>query len=337
MPDIGFDMERFRQYYFSKNNIIITPEISKLSDDVIRWIKLNFLGGIIYGRSRMGKTWSLYYMERVLHEKLGDDVPVIVWDVESRRPSDNAKFFYSSLLDDMGCRDYTPRDSSYVLKRKIINKLSLRGLNTKCRNVVVLADEAQNLSSRDLSFMIDLYNHLCKNNVQMITLLFGDHRLIELKQDLILNGEEQLVARFMRREHQYKGVTSSLSLMSILRNMETSFPLQCGGHSLHISEDFFPVAYQNGWKIADMAGDIWDAFFEICDQSKNGMEHIPMEYLMKALMYLFMEYGAYGERPVDVITRKHINEAVAETGYNFSPMVPAIEKTAGRKKGKLIS
>ena len=67
------------------------------------------------------------------------------------------------------------------------------GRTTAHSKLVFIVDEAQHLTYNDFTAMIELYNLLDKNDINLTTLLVGDNRLKDLKSICQENRYDQII------------------------------------------------------------------------------------------------------------------------------------------------
>jgi len=269
---------------------IPTIAILDLAAAVDAWIIDGDCGAIIYGRPRVGKTRAIHYISKELKIKYGKDLPVYVFNMTDHKPS--AKYFYSEFLKAIGHNE-AHKGTASMMKERLINALILGSQETQYRRVVLFIDEAFLLTEKDFIWLMDIHNNLDMRNVHLTVLMFGTNELKSIKSAYCQSSRFQIVDRFMVEEYEYKGVTSAKDTLACLHNMDLALSNYPG--KLILTQTFFPGAFADKKRLAACANMLWDVFLDLCHERDMPVIDIPMKYFMKAVVYCFRFYGAYGK------------------------------------------
>ncbi len=152
--------------------IIPTPKIMELKTAVKEWIDMNHCGGIVYGRSRIGKTSAIQYISARLKEEYGQALPVHCLYMTANEVA-TMKNFYVAILQMLGHEIIPSRGTTREMRQRIINTLVASSISTKYRRVVIFIDEANLLSITQIAWLSDFYNELYQRDIIMTVIMFG--------------------------------------------------------------------------------------------------------------------------------------------------------------------
>lgn len=311
--------------------IIPTASINDLWEKNIKqWLLMASTGAIIYGRSRVGKTVAIDYLEQKINEMYNGGIPVIKWNITNHAVTE--RNFYSSLLMAMGAPEPNKGATALVLKVRVLNLMtelaSVGNSETMyseegmpgLRRIVLFCDEAYLLDEKDFNWLMDLYNNLRHNKVYLTTFLVGTDELKSLKSHLCSIQKNQIIGRFMIDEHEFFGIRSKEEMALCLSVFDTEMRIPgIYGEKIIPSQHFFPEAFANGEGYYSMLTDVfWDVFQDIKEKSKNKYDDIPMKYFIRSVMTTMAIYGKYGIQEKYFLKASDIMEAVKSSGYAMS-------------------
>ena len=302
--------------YLSSNNFIIpTKCIQDLEKKLMMWSKIGATGACIWGRPRLGKSFSIQYIASKFKEKYGENFPVVIWNVTDHPPKERS--FYASILLEMGLS--APKSMTAIyLKEKLINHIKVMAYETKLRRVIFLIDEAWQLQLCDFSWLMDLYNNLALENVHFTCFLFGTKQLKDLKGQLQCAGMDQIVERFMIKEEVFFGLTNAQEMAFCLYELDRTNARDENNIELNESLIKFFFPYADNHTFTELANDYWNAFKIIRQQYGVKPQDIPMKYFMDSFNILLLTYGKNGSSPVSFPTKTELIECVKESGYGYS-------------------
>lgn len=302
--------------------ILETPEITRLVVEVERWVVEDHEpGAIICGRPRLGKTQARQAIAAFLKDRLGDSVIVYEIDIEGRNhPSRSA--FYELLLEGVGHED-PGSGSAENKRRRLIASLQNEIRRLKARvnpditpTVVFCFDEAHLLLEDNYQTLIHVYNLLQNEDAFLSFLLFGQPQLAMRRNAFREQGLQQIIARFMCREYQFFGVRSPDEMAAVLTEYDISEYPEGSGWSF--TRFFFPEAVGQGCRLEEFGDGLFAEFVRA--RSQQGVRDtevfdIPMQYVARAIEYLFRTYGYEGVRPLDWLNQNLLAEAVERSGF----------------------
>lgn len=289
-------------YYFIQTN-----SINKLSNDIIRWIDNRNPGGIIYGRARIGKTRAIHTLINNLYDLYGEDLPILVLNMSAHKVSE--KFLYLEMLSDIGHAFANSKRTVTELKNTLLNYLISLGKSSTMNRIIIFIDEANFLLQDDYNYLMDIYNRLERSKVQMTIILVGTEEIIINKQIFLQLNKQQIVGRFMVREHQFKGIQNILDLQVSMASYDYSEYPDNSGWSF--TKYFFPEAFEAGKRIASDASVLFECFIKL---NKVPKFEIPMMYITSTIENCFRRYGSDGDN-LFFPSKEEWHQSIIDSGY----------------------
>ena len=258
---------------------VATTAIEELVDLVEHCVRLLIPGALVHARPRMGKTHAIDYAALHLNRRR-PDLLVLRMSCEHHRTQFEGSFF-SALLAAAGVRDTQPASISqkrFALARRLSEQLQLR----EGHIVVLFCDEAQRLSKHALEWLRDVHDQLAQQGVRLITFLVGQPQLMEHKAQHQLAGEEQIVARFMIEQLNFRGISTAEAAATCLASYDlTRYPEKSGPT---FTQFFCPLAWRSGLRLKRSAADLWNAFVQAHASAQlPGAIEIQMDYFTRAV------------------------------------------------------
>jgi len=289
---------------------VATAAIEELVDLVEHCVRLLIPGALVHARPRMGKTHAIDYAALHLNRQR-PDLLVLRMSCEHHRTQFEGPFF-NALLSAAGVRDTQPVSIShkrFALARRLSEQLQLRAGHI----VVLFCDEAQRLSTHGLEWLRDVHDQLAQQGVRLITFLVGQPQLMEHKAQYQLAGQEQIVARFMIEQLNFRGIATAEAAATCLSSYDlTRYPEKSGPT---FTQFFCPLAWDSGLRLERSAADLWNAFVQAhaCAQLPGAIE-IQMDYFTRAVETVLTsapDWDGIGLK----LGPAHWERAVRESGY----------------------
>lgn len=289
---------------------VATAAIEELVDLVEHCVRLLIPGALVHARPRMGKTHAIDYAALHLNRQR-PDLLVLRMSCEHHRTQFEGPFF-NALLSAAGVRDTQPVSIShkrFALARRLSEQLQLRAGHI----VVLFCDEAQRLSTHGLEWLRDVHDQLAQQGVRLITFLVGQPQLMEHKAQYQLAGQEQIVARFMIEQLNFRGIATAEAAATCLSSYDlTRYPEKSGPT---FTQFFCPLAWESGLRLERSAADLWNAFVQAhaCAQLPGAIE-IQMDYFTRAVETVLTsapDWDGIGLK----LGPAHWERAVRESGY----------------------
>ena len=306
-----FDKELFMRAFNSDKTTVATPEILKAYSLIEQVVEFGTTGAVIYGRPRLGKTRAIQYIITRLKEKY-PDMPILCMYTTDHKATDRQ--FYAEMLDVVGL-EYTKHKTAQRMRTILKKALIASADNTRYRRICLFVDEAQLLTLVDYHCLIDLYNILEHESIQLTVILVGQPELKAQKDAFKMEGQHQIIGRFMMRSAEFKGIQSSKALALVLRELDHTQHLLQGSSSL--MEIFYNKAFLSGIELDSIANDLLGAFEEQNHISGIPFSDIGMRYIIDTLLCLFVHYSDRGTTPAGFPDQQLLQKCIQEIGYGI--------------------
>ncbi|SPD46668.1 hypothetical protein [Cupriavidus neocaledonicus] len=172
------------------------------------------------------------------------------------------------------------------LVSKIVDDLRRRGTGY---TAVWCVDNAHNMQRRELEILADLQHRLWESGIQLLTVMMTDGR-----PSVDGNTEEAiscapLLTRFFFHERQLRGLSKPDDLSEILDAFDTlDFP---EGTSVRWTEFFLPKAYNNGFRLAGEAVNLYEALMRCSPDPGKGPP--PLDVLFRAVRWALLRSAGF--------------------------------------------
>jgi len=263
----------------SGNYRIGTPAIEAAYTLIKQCLNHRITGALIYGPSRIGKTRAIEYLRLLMAQQ---NPKVTTYHVQAEHKPKHAEGpFFTSLLEAVGCPD-PDRGSNASKRLKLISRIKDACARNGSGVVVMFFDEAQRYGENEYEWLRDVHDHLDRINIRLFAFLIGQEGLRAVKTAFQQENKTQIVARLMVEELRFYGLRDAADTATCLQSYDTTcFPK---GSDWTFTRFFAPVAVAAGYKLADDAQVLWNAFEELHNKSNlPGELEIPMESFARAV------------------------------------------------------
>jgi len=253
-------------------------------------IRLDSPGMMVSGAQRNGKSSACAYLAAVLPSVIGYPLHVVIWNI----PGDEKYTLRAFLQERLAQCNYdaiSHRDVA-VLRKRLIDVLVERTAQRAARRIVMIVDEAQNLSHEDFKRLVHIFNELNSRSIRPFIVLVGQPELKNLTDQWTAMNSMQFVGRFCSRKHDFLGIDLA-DLEAVLAGFDDE-------EDPEVSAAFrvAPRAYSEGWRIAHLAPLIVDAVRAVSDkQNIQESVRLPMQYLRGCLLSMLYRIVQDGMRP----------------------------------------
>ncbi|WP_186511276.1 ATP-binding protein [Caenimonas sedimenti] len=282
------------------NLTVWTPEIDKLCVTVARWVRMDLPGGTVYGQQRNGKTRAAKYLILGIGSILGYSTAVLHWVIPDQRDGKQTeREFIQEQLQQSGCNRVASRDLA-VLRRRCHTHLVELAKTAGSKRIIIMVDEAQNLTRAQYGYLIYCYNALEQLGVYPFFLLIGQPELRNAPQSWHEASAMQVLGRFFAREFIYRGVDCD-SIGEVL----DAFDSPVEDEALPPLQQTFPAAYAAGFRLQNLTDAYVEAMQLVMKQHNvaSGLR-LPMQYLRASLLGLL-------HRCIDEhLALEHVNSAM---------------------------
>ena len=280
--------------------ILPTNSIDEAYAQVRRCIRHRIPGAMLVGLSRFGKTYCARYIARLLKDDFPKLVVISVGSEKKKVPVESS--FWENLLE-ASCHKEIQSGTNSAKKRRLIQRLIELVTRSGQNLLIVFFDEAQRLFVEEYEWLRDVHDQLERRGIRMITFLIGQQKLLNQKNALRMQGETQIVGRFMIDELPFHGVRTADEAATCLQAYDDAcFPLESGWSYTRF---FLPEAYDSGFRLVDQAANVWAAFLSAHSGAsfRFGVD-IPMQYF---------------SRTVEIALTDHSDHD--DTGFSLTPAI----------------
>ena len=246
----------------SGNYYLATPPVETFFNTIAQWIDIGVPGGCIWGRPQLGKTWAQDYLTTHLAGKLEERIPVFQYACPDNVKSiiTENKFFGDLLA---ACEhDLPDSGNASVKRRRLVNFMVERAHSMGASKVLLMADEAQQLTDFHYTWLMAVYNDLHRHGIRLITVLTGQEQLKNRRADLKGDNQDQIIGRFMLVTSEFTGLRSVADFRATLElyDFEERFPVDS---DWTYTRFFLPRAYDAGLRLSNYAQQIWTIYEEV--------------------------------------------------------------------------
>jgi hypothetical protein len=261
------------------NAVLPTAPIGWVLGHVIKWGKRQQEGGAFWAEPRTGKSSCIRAIARVVSEKF-PGAGILVYEAKK-----NLVCAEGSLIEDIlhamefeGKTPYRLPDKREQLCR------ALFALGAKRRHIFLIIDEAQCLHAIQLEWIKFYINFLINRRYRVTVVMFGQHELIGMHNEIIMRGRSDLNFRFMEHFFQFEAILCGEDIVSLLAacDQESEYP---SGSGLSYTQFLWPRAFERGLRLSDQLPAIC-AGFGMTLHGRLTDEGIAMEYIARTLAEL---------------------------------------------------
>lgn len=184
--------------------IVWTPAIKSLANEIASWIRLDSPGGAVTGKPRTGKSFACIYLEAALHTVIGYPVTVIVLSMP-RGNSTREREYTQEMMSQCDCMAIQHRDIA-VLRARFMDHISQMADVACAKRVVIIIDEAQELSDEHYGYLVHWFNALVHRKLRPFFLLVGQPELKSRTFYWDKNEFHQIAGRFFVHRYSFRGI-----------------------------------------------------------------------------------------------------------------------------------
>lgn len=302
----------FNRFPTSKHDYtIVTPMMEDVFDIVSSEVDKMENGISLYATSRFGKTRAMDYIEDEMHKQSPSVTVERV--IMTTRTRDSDKRFFGHFLSSLSPDDDLLGDGDQ-LRSKIVRFLLMQCSERQDPRLLFMIDEAQRMTARNFSFLIDLTNQLERLGVSPTVLLVGQPELLDRRDELLTQKRKDAVGRFLDSPISLEGVTSVEPMKPILRqyddNTKVAFP---PGTKNCITAAYVSDLYKKGLRLEHAAEPLWKAFKASASALKT-KPVVGMRNLTRAIEMGLTELAISGNAD-DALNHLWWKQILLESGY----------------------
>ncbi|ARP86652.1 ATP-binding protein [Bordetella genomosp. 9] len=273
-----------RHCMLTKQYAVYTPPMDAMIAQVGDWIDQQKPGGYIYGASRLGKSRCIqWYLREALEDRFDAVLPLVVWNRRPEAHRSETGFWHQLLLAshfEFVVPHKPPKraEAVHLCTQRFISIAR----NAMCNYVVLLIDEAQDVTFVEWKWLLGLQNALDYEGYLLSIFSVGSHQLNYRHEYLASSGNAHVAARFMAAHAQFHGLRSAAELAYVLTGYDTDseWPPESGMSYLAY---FAPRDFAAGRRLADSANILWQALEALAPPGlPRRNAEFPMQHIARA-------------------------------------------------------
>lgn len=290
---------------------IWTPEIEDLNGFIVESVGMQCRGCAVIGKQCNGKTFATEYLMGLLPETLGHAVGITRWTIPApaRKEKRTTASFLQQCMLQSGCTAISARDVSRLWLR-LAQHLAELAAAAGSRWIIVIIDEAQNLTFDDYQNLIHVGNTLQFLQIKSFFLLVGQPELANVSASWNEADGKQLIGRFFARQHKFRG----LKLEYIAEVLEC-FDERTGIGAPRPSAKLMPQVLGTEWHMGHWGPQFCDALHTL--RAMHNITYglrVPMQMLRSALLLTLNRIRAQKLDPRRVSSAM-VLQALQDTGF----------------------
>lgn len=198
-----------------------------------------------------------------------------------------------------------------ILRLGISRSLTTEALSRQSDRLLLIVDQAHNMSSAALSQLGVLQDELGSDQIHLVVILAGHPSFMQMREELHADARLEPMRRYFEIEMRFSGVRSAQDLSYFLESFDnTEYPI---GSEWPMSRFYYRDAYDRGWRLWQEASNAWASFERMAMVSADRLE-IEMHYVLPAICTLLesaLDHG-YAALPPD---REAWQLAIESSGF----------------------
>ena len=295
---------------------VYTPPIDEMVTKIGDWIVLQIPGGYIYGASRLGKSRGIkWHVRSVLQDRFDSSIPLVVWNHRPDIHTSEANFWNELLIASKfyfadPCKPPKKNEGIYLFTQRLVSIA-----RTAKRNyVVLLIDEAQDITLREWKWLVGLQNQLDWDGIRLSIFSVGSHQMGYRHEMMAVTGNAHIAARFLVAHARFHGLCSVEELSYVLQGYDTASEWPEGSGITYL-QYFAPDNFARGDRLANSSNSIWQALVSLVPGGRNKMLEFPMQHVSHAVENILFRL-ANGEFWENATSYDSWFQAISETGFS---------------------
>jgi hypothetical protein len=306
-----FTVHTYRFPTSKQDYTMVTPMMEDVYDIVSGEVDKMEIGVSICGTSRFGKTRMMEYIEREIFKRSPSVTLARV--IMTSRSLDTDKKFFAHVLSSVNTEEelYGNGDE---LRTRAVQFFLIQCSEKQDPRLLFMIDEAQRMTPKNFSYLIDLTNHLERHGMAPTVLLVGQPELLDTRDTLLQQKRKDAVGRFLDNPIVFEGISSSDTLRVILRQYDdytkAAFP---EGSQVCITAAYVADLYARGFRIENATDALWGAFKSSAGDLKTEAV-VGMRSLTRAVEMGLTELAISGQAE-DALSKRWWKQILLESGY----------------------
>lgn len=301
---------------------VYTPPISELIDTIGDWMNRMESGGYIYGPSRFGKSRGVkWYVRTALEERFQYAVPLVVWIRRADMHVSESGFWRDLLLASNFQFAQTTKSNNLARLRELFRERMITLAKAANSNyVVLLIDEAQEMTLREWQWLLGLQNILDYQGFRLSVFSIGTQQIGYQHDYLAKSGNAHIAARFFVLHSKFHGLRDSAELNFVLEGYdhESEWPDGSGKSYLNY---FVPHYFSANHRLSHCTDSLWRALEDLLPvdvthnfkRRKTEIE-FPMKHIALSVEEVLWRL-ADGQEWEEATSYESWKQIVSETGF----------------------
>lgn len=296
------------------------PPLTEFLQEFSRLVSIGELSLACVGLPRTGKSTA----RRFLETQFESNKKMAVYSAGLQKGGGRRGSFWRDFLRQqsasMALMSHLPYDA-------LFNDILATSDRLGTEKVLVIIDEAQNLTIQKLAALKKLTDELQEHDLAPFTLLFAQSDWTALLDSLTWHGHFDLVDRFFSRRYRYRGLYLNEIAGFLQAYDQNRWPADSG---TAYTQFFAPERWQQGWRLASAAPDFVEAFRA---HLVPGEKEVRMKFVAMAARALLVNLRT--EPP----TKARVEAVVRDSGIVQARLMPESEggKKPSGKSGRKAS
>ncbi len=293
---------------------VFTPPVAEMAAKLGDWIEQQQPGGYIFGPSRFGKSRGVkWHLREILNERFAATLPLYIWV----RPADSHASetgFWKSWLTAVNHRYQTGRRGATEWRTVFREFLISAALSAGATLIVLIVDEAQDMTVREWKWLLGLQNTLDWEGFRLSVFSIASHQM-GYQYELMGHADHaHVAARFLVAHWPFPGLSSEAELAFVLQGYDTESEWPKGSGVSYLAH-FAPAAFERGERLARSAAIFWRVLEAMLPENYRGLPTYPMQHVARTVEEILRRL-ARSDDWEGVLTKESWLEALALTHFD---------------------
>jgi hypothetical protein len=288
---------------------LMTPTLMAVIQIACFKVMMRKTGVVFTGEPRIGKTRCCEALVDEIPKKFKNVYAFLIPASNKDKEANRASIIHQ--LIDLEKIKPPPRTPFIQRQAMLVERLKLRAASANAKQIVMLIDELQRLSSADFHQLADIYNKLRGYNITLTVISFAMPSIERKIVEFLESDDRHIIGRFLSEVKPLYGITSKKDLSVILSLYDTdqAFP---EASSDSFTKNVLPKAYASGFRLADLSDDLWREMSKVA--VGKYVANLPMEHVTQTVAYLFLVLS-HEDNPHMTVPTDLIEEAIIESNF----------------------
>lgn len=322
-------MESIHPILLQQAFTIKAPPLQEFVLEFGRLVKNGELSMVCYGSPRAGKTTARRFLQSGL-DKVKQAIVLSAFIELDPGRTDNKNRLWRDLLRGtdraLSMAPSNPYDA-------LFNKICVDADRYDVNRVLIILDEAQNLSLEKLGGLKKLVDELIEHGLSPFVLLMAQPQILARPKRLQFFQYQDLVDRFFTRMHRFRGVLPG-EIAGVLKFYdETQWPSESG---ISFTAGFVPQLWATGWRMEQQAPLFQSVIADLSRRLSLPNNEIGMKYLVTSVRILlnYLSDGSSEPRDIKELILKSVKDSgLVQASEMVGDSVAAALMSTGRPKG----